>query len=310
MKKRSGTPQKRTIPFGREKGFTLVELLIVILVGTAVMGAVIGLLFMFITNFEINRDYTAARQRGEMVFSILAGPVLAAGLGMPSDADGFHDLFNGTLNGGFDNGTLKSWNGPLVESTDDSGNLSRDLYVAYGVPSGIGIVGEEEFSGGTSFNVELTGNPDLPGTLSSDLIDSWITFPSSGRAFYVSSASGNDLTLEPSFTGTIPYFDELHYVRAIHVTLEGDVFRAIELTRDSQLGEVDGILDMVFNYDSETRLLTAWVLARGDQRNPDIVTPDSTMSQWPGVVDLTEEEKDEMQHYRVSVLRTSWRVRN
>ena len=76
-----------------KQGFTLVEMLIALLLGTVIAGAVVTVLVVYVYNFEQTDDITAARQRGEMVLSILEGPVLHAGLGMPNTSPDFYDSF-------------------------------------------------------------------------------------------------------------------------------------------------------------------------------------------------------------------------
>jgi len=287
------------IPLKGNRGFTLVELLIVIIVGTAIMGAVVGLLFMFITNFEINRDYTAARQRGEMVFAILKNPLLQVSLGMPNDSPDFGNCFA-------ENPTLTGLGLPLTTASND-----RVLRIAYAVPSGIAADSQYTFTVGNPAMIKLAGDvSSLGGKISSDSTSTtgWVAFPSCGAAFRVVSpytAGDSSITLISNIeSGIMPFFDELHFVRTLEVKLESGVLTAKDPTTNETLGQVEGILDIFFEMDENSELLTASVLARGDQRNPDLVTPD-TLPEWPGG-NLTEE----MRHYRVSVLQTSWRVRN
>ena len=290
-------------PLPGKKGFTLVELLIVILLGTVIMGSVVGLLFMFITNFEINSDYTAARQRGEMVFTILQEPVLHVSLGMPNTSPDFGNCFDDPA---YDPDLeLSGWNGPL--------NIinNRELQIAYAIPSGVAAVLEYTFNQGTAETIDLAGDiSSLGGKISSDNTSTtgWVAFPSCGTAFRVVSpyTAGDSSIQLVSYidSGIIPFFDELHLVRALDVKVNNGTFTAEDPTTNESLGQVDGILDIFFEMDAATDLLTASVLARGDQRYPDLVTP-AVLPGWPGG-SLSEE----MRHYRVSVLQTSWRVRN
>jgi len=279
------------------KGFTLVELLIVILIGSLIMGTVVGLLVFFINNFEINREYTAARQKGEMVFAILQKPILQVSLGMPNTSPDFGSCFA-------ENSTLAHWNGPLNISND------RELFIAYAVPSGVAADSEYSFSQNDPFDIFLAG--DLSGLVGQidpsdlDSTEAWVTFPSTGNAFRVNELDllNGGIKLVSKESSVIPFFDELHFIRALRVSLQNGLLIAEDLTRGEILGQVDGILDISFEMDHDADLLTASVLARGDVRNPRKVTP-ADLPDWPG-----NNLSDEMRHYRVSVLQTSWRVRN
>lgn len=280
---------------GSAEGFTLVELMIVVVIGLVVMGSVLGLFWTFFLNYEQNMDYTTARQRGQMVFSIMNRPVLASGLGMPYETGEFKNVFQEHLH-------LKDWDGPLVISPDSDGNPSRDLYAAYALPSGIGVVEEVEFTSTSDFDVEVS-------TFDSAIASGdWISLPSASTSFTVEDFTDSppQITLDAEVSGTVPLYDEIHHTRAALFTLEDSSFRAINRIEPGVLGEVSGIGDVFYEWDEDDRILTAYVLARGQTRKDEFITP-AALDEWP---DEAEPISDENRHYRLTVLRSSWRVRN
>jgi len=274
----------------RSKGLTLVELLIVLLLGILITGTVVGLLFTFVKSYEENVEYTTARQRGQMVFTILSRPVKLAGLGMPT-SDDFGDCFS-------EEDEISSWEGPVdITGSDDI------LRIAYAVPSGIAVAEGKVYSSGSSLTIDLTSG-DVAET-------DWITFPSANTVFKLNSTGSSEIDATPKSGngGTLPFFDELHYVRFLQSTLEDGIFKVIDPLTGNSLSSVEGIEDVFFEYKSEEKLLTAYILARGDVRHDEMVTPEIVPG-WPKDKEDVEPLSDETRHYRVSVHTGSWRVRN
>jgi prepilin-type N-terminal cleavage/methylation domain-containing protein len=76
------------------KAFSLTELLVTLLVTGIIMGAVLGAMTLFLSNFQFISSGVSARQRAEMVLSVLAKPIQHAGLGMPVTSDDFQTAFD------------------------------------------------------------------------------------------------------------------------------------------------------------------------------------------------------------------------
>lgn len=267
------------------KGFTLVEILIVILIGSMIMGSVVGLLYTFVYSYEQDLEYTTARQRGQMVFTLLSGPLRQSGLGIPNTSADFQACFSVEAD-------VNSWGGPLNVISGD-----RAIQVAYAVPSGIANEQEIIFTSGTNTNIDLTSGNVEPKT-------DWITFPSANAAFLINTPVTSPINVTPKSDGTLPFFDEIHYVSFLEARLENGEFIVEDPVNDETISTVTGIEDVIFDYDPDDGIITASVLARGDTRHDELVTP-ANVAGWPD-----NPVADETRHYRVSVHRSRWRVRN
>ena len=287
------------------KGFTLVELLVVILVSVLIMGAVLGLLYTFVFNYEESAEYSAARQRGQMAFALLSRPIVEAGLGIPNSETEFRSCFTDYLeDSSIPEEVVNDWDAPVYVRENSDGDESRDLYIVYSIPSGIANAEETYFSNGTSVTLNLTST-DFDGNYD------WITFPSARAVFEVGSHSAGSYSIEaiPKESGTLPLFDELHYIRFLHARVkDGQLVIEDPVTGDS-LGRVEGIEDAVFSCDLDDQIVTTYVLARGDVRHSDFITT-GDIDGWPNNGDTSVPDDDEARHYRLSAHTSSWRVRN
>jgi hypothetical protein len=276
-------------------------MLIALLLGTVIAGTVVTVLLVYVFNFEQTDDITAARQRGEMVLSILEGPVLHAGLGMPNTSPDFKNTF--------DHETYDFLNFDSVEMTSPVKIVdSKDMYIFYSIPS-------KHFASQSADLLDVSFDITVePGNISSKrLLDhsstfkSWVTFPTGGVPLYITSLTNfTDYTkLECSVyggpSGVISQYDELHYIRAMHAWVDEGSFYTEDLTIQGQQPRVDGIEDIFFDYDSDNGLLTVYVLARGNQKDSDFAT--QSLEEWPS--DFPDDPQ-----YRLVVVRGSWRIRN
>jgi hypothetical protein len=280
-------------------------MLIALLLGTVIVGAVVTVLVVYVFNFEQTDDITAARQRGEMVLSILEGPVLHAGLGMPDSPD-FYDSFKAT--GPNVDTLLKTKEDVLklpvqVEPED----TSTDLYICYAMPSRNVILESADVTGG-SFDISM--EKDINNTYieaNRNTFKSWVTFPTGGVPLYVTDKNADKLTIKAAQeTGSrISQYDELSYIRAMHAWVYEGTFYTEDLTIQGQQPRVEGIEDIFFDYDSDNGLLTVYILARGNQKDSDFAK--ENVLGWPE--DKGAQEISNSQ-YRLAVVRGSWRIRN
>lgn len=290
----------------RKQGFTLVEVLIALLLGTVIAGAVVTVLIVYVFNFEQTDDITAARQRGEMVISILDGPLLHAGLGMPDTSPDFYDSFR--VNDTYVSNLLDTDEDKL-RSPVQLEDSSSDLYICYAMPSGNVVSGSEDISGG-SFDISM--EKDINNTYieaNKNTFKSWITFPTGGVPMFIATKTGTKgldgiLPESEKSSGLISQYDELHYIRLMHAWVDGSTFYTEDMKIASQQPRVEGIEDIFFDHDSENGLLTVYVLARGNKEDSDFAN--TSVSGWPVPIDSSILDKG----YRLLVVRKTWRIRN
>jgi prepilin-type N-terminal cleavage/methylation domain-containing protein len=285
----------------RKNGFTLVELLIVIVVGLIITAGVISIMWIYVFDFEQTDDITAARQRGEMVLSILEGPILHAGLGMPNASPDFADSFN-NFSG------LSGMDSPI---SPDNGT-AEEIYICYSVPSSNVVINSHDFTADTSFDIVLNSSIDDAEVKTTD-IRSWITFPTSNVPFHVSSITTATKTLKisPYADGskTIAQYDELHYVRALRARVKDDGSgKKVFYTEDLSMGtgeqpRVDGVEQIYFK--NEDGVLSVYVLTRGNKKDVGLDNP-RAIPGWPSGISIDNESYK----YRLSVTKGSWRIRN
>ncbi len=300
----------------KRTAMTLVELLISLFLAGLVGASVVGLLFVFITNFQVNADLSEARQRAEMVFTLLGKPVRQAGLGIPLSGDLFdQSVFDDAL---VKKGALASLaQGRLSQPLETPPGDRSILYGLYSVPTGFVVAEEEkEFDAlMTSVPVALTsssggGNPDLISENVTAESRGWVVFPATRAVFQVDrKPTSSDVKLTPMQEGTFSLFDEMHVLRVLEAKVESGDFIMQDPTTNERFGTIEGIVAVRFYFDDNSRVLTAWVLARGGSRQDRIVT-DGEVLQWEDENGNPWNIDSEWRHYRLNVLTASWRIRN
>ncbi len=281
-------------------GFTLVELLIVIVVGLIITAGVVSIMWVYIFDFEQTDDITAARQRGEMVLSILEGPILHAGLGMPNESPDFADSFNNFTG-------VSAMDEPIrITGTDDD-----EIYICFSMPSSNVIADSVDFASDPSpditMNSSIDGNNIEYDSTNPDL-KAWVVFPTANVPFHVySNFTSPNLSLESFGTGSgiIAQYDELHYVRAIHAYVSNGQFYTHDLTISSAQPRVDGVEKIYFVNDGG--VLSVYVLTRGNKIDVGLAT-DRSIPGWDE--DVLPDIDTNSKKYRLSVTKGSWRIRN
>jgi hypothetical protein len=171
-------------------------------------------------------------------------------------------------------------------------------------------------------------NPREIGIVKDDTRDprSWVLFPTLRIPMLINNIVGDKLevTLAPnldsnlvSLSGFISDLDEVHLVQAVrlyrdaatnelrHVAFGSDYTKP-ETNTETVLAR--GIVGLHFLYEPETKLLTMFIAAQGDEPAPTAGRAGKTAgNNWPAFAgDLPEE----VWRHRVVVDRVSWRIRN
>jgi len=263
------------------------------LLGTIIVGAVIGILMVYVFDFEQTDDITAARQRGEMVLAILQNPVLHAGLGFPDSVDQFSSL------------SIKDWGGPV--SIVNNVTSSDELRIVYSMPTSIYADSSADLAASTAVSLSdlsLNSITSFPTSDNSFIVDSgdtkgWALFPTANTPLFINSSS-----LTPVSDGLIAKYDTMHKLRTLEATVNNGVFE-IKDDLGSAQPRVDGIEQIYF--ENNNGILTVYVLARGNKKDSDFAT--EVVHGWPSdKVHIDDAVKDK--GYRLVTVRGSWRIRN
>ncbi len=287
----------------KSRAFTLVELLISITLMFIVTGTVGGLFFVYLSHYEQATEITAARQRGEMVLSILEGPVLHSGMGMPNSGD-----FPSAFSVGAGTVPFDGWGEPL--SAVDNGSFGDRLRIVYPEPMEVIV----ESTDNSSSQVECNNGAGL-GDFSSgngSSLKNWAIFPSVENPYLISVKGTDSLTVVSSAdVEEIAVFDNLCRLRAMTAYVNNPSGSQPSFCVNNQDGSgghsrVDGIGAINFDVDQNTSTMTVSVLALGSNRHDEEITT--------GDVPLWDEANwgwnEDYRHYRLVVVNGRWRVRN
>jgi len=286
------------------RGFTLVELLISILLIMIITGTVVSMLFLYVIHFEQTEEITAARQRGEMVIAILEGPILHAGMGMPNSAD----LFDSAFSIGAGAVPFNGWNGPV--DLVDNEYPGDEIRVVYAEPTASIVESADNGSDMIYFNSGADLSRFQAGNGSN--LRNWAVFPSLESPYRITAKGGDSLSVTASEdVDQIALFDNLCCLRCMHAYVD-DPGGAIPVFVINDMGGsgaqpiVDGIGGIHFDWNGSNHTLTVSVLALGSKRHGEEINP--------GDVPLWDEDNwewdDDYRHYRLVVLNDRWRVRN
>lgn len=292
-------------------GMTLVELLISLIIAGLVGASIVGFLVVFVTNFQVNADLAEARQRAEMVFTLLGKPVRQAGLGLPVSRDLFDTVFSDD-DSFLDDTAFSLLDGGVLDEILETASKDSILYGLYSVPTGYVITEDEtpfeDDDGTVSYSINSArGNNTL---LDYQEVSSrrWVVFPATRAVFKVeSNPSSSHVSLSPRQDGAFSLFDEMHVLRVLEAKVESGDFIMQDPTTNERYGSVEGIVAVRFLFNPTSRVLTAWVLARGGSRQDHIVTKGDVL-QWDS--DQWGPLLEDWQHYRLNALTASWRIRN
>lgn len=311
-------------PERMEKGFTLVELLIAMLITGIVAGSAITVFFVFIFHFEQTDELTTAQQNGEMVLTILRNPVLHAGLAIPS-AD-WGDVFSpdlkptspltGSLTDEFLDGPVTLRTDVGDGGADPGGNV---LLVLYGVPSSKIVEESADLASGTEVTLDVSGSLADVTAYSSGKTETknWILLPTAGVPLLIKVNGTNSVTLNVVETGnkSVATYDELYYLRGMRAFARAGSFFTEGLTEGSgKQKRVENIAAVFFK--QEDTLLKVWVVAAGPKKHDEPLYEDwaafkAAFPDWPGSDKFADFDSGKnWKYHRLRVLSESWRVRN
>jgi len=328
-----------------DKGFSLVEIIIVIAIMAVVIGVVGTLLAGYTRMFNETDDQAVARQRAQDVFNALEVAVVGCALGIPTDSINHMNYF--------DTAPISAWTGPLQILNTETYNTATELNsgnvlrLAYSVPAdtknGNARVSDFTPSATGTPSVELTLTKPLAGDLvaySGDAKDTrkFITFANAytsplkvtninGYTIKVTgmpqpAADAADGDLAKLVRGEIAPYQDVHLVRAIAAYVDSNsVFHAAEVNEtdvsvNNPTGQlsppglrVEGIKAVWFETTNDRRLLTVKVLAEGEivdqARLDDTLTRDAIKARWGSVKSADWDDRIFYADFAAT-----WRIRN
>ena len=156
---------KGTYSGAKRRGFSLTEMLVVVLIMGILVGVVGSLMGGFMTNFERTDDQSIARRRAQDVFNILQTPILNAGLGIPPTD---FDYYFGPTGVSFSGAPIQNWTsltrpiGPIQVIPSSAFNASEDrgdvLRVVYSIYSGVKNVSSADIDDFSASESDETNN--------------------------------------------------------------------------------------------------------------------------------------------------------
>jgi len=282
---------------------------------------VTGLISVIAKQLEQVTDLVAARQHGEILLSRLELPVLRAGLFMPDASDAFVSTFKVSpvnLAEGALQKVIIGWNKPVFlcgAVYDSEIRYFTKMGIVYSLDSGIGVLTEYDVEAGQEVSLKLSlpcpsdqlrAATAVPGT------DCWVTFSGCHTPYLIKAIdnANKSLTVRASRKDLIPLFSEVQYVRALYayVDFPGGIspsFYLQDVTRGSAQPIVEGVSQVLFSFDEGSKILSIYLLIRGNHRFSRQVTC-GDVSGWPINSIITDEDR----HYRLVAMAVSWRVRN
>lgn len=303
---------------GQRKAFSLVEVLLVIIIGSLVAGAAVTLLYGYTKNFEQSTEYTKAVQRSQMALTVLGPAVLNSGIGMPDDEDGFSHFRSKIINPHMQHMTK-----PLLIQDGPEGEKNGYIHVFYAIPfEKAAAKGVEDISkpfslevfpsdGSTAGKLKNLLNPSYGGV---DGKDKWVVMPTAGiplRTVSVRDSFTIDFEGSPGSTsGRISPGDRLYnlrYLEAYVKNTKNTDLPALYVSDNSSSAtpQVLGVRRVYFEWVDDRKVLRAWILGQGDVK---FDRPLNQHVDWPAKSGYTLTDQD--RQYYLAVSRADWRVRN
>lgn len=255
------------IKMGRNSGFTLIELSIALIIFLLMTLSMIATLKLSVDRMLVYMDERKAFNRTSRVIALMKAPVFYCGFGMPVGSDDYKKAFGGQRFDPF------RWNGPITTRTGSSNLPNSEMRIAYAQPGSTKIAAE-------SLNFSSPGNIVLnQKPLDSELADSfagnsndtknWILFPNMMPPSLPLCITGiDDKTLNVvnnmNLQFNIPQGDRLFLYRAMSVYCLSDCVYTRDYRAAGDQPRIVGIQDLRFDVDITNRLVTIYILARGD----------------------------------------------
>lgn len=309
----------------RKKAFTLVELVLYIVMLTAVIASTPHAALLCRLAYSSVMDEQSAHKRAGKVLAIIGPPLEMCGYGLPKEPTEYRAAFGSVSIAPF------NWSGP-ISVTDSTIELfvnkkASNCRIAYGVPTGNYVTSCDEIRS-ASFGLKTDGLPHLleAGKSKSYEVKNWIIAGAATPRFspawlasaHAASGGGYTLNLRRTDTGDAVRFasnDELHYLRVMECRTrpyDGMAKKDFAFYTNDHMGSewqprVLGVVDARFEVDSDRGLARIWLLVRGNTRYSGVKSP-GTPAGWPE--EYAKDIPREMRNYRLYAYTRSFRLKN
>lgn len=253
----------------RQKAFSLVELLTVIVLMVPLLAMMLSLLFFSLRTIEYLREVQLATIRAQSAVHLLLVPLEQGAFGLPTDVNEYKMGFMNAPYAPF------NWSGPVSvrDAVLTHGRKRRDgvFRLAYGTSSPANLRYLINV-GTTQYSLILTNAADgaEPYNSYKYFPKNWVLFGASkpkNPPLLVIERSGTRIKVRhnsPSVP-TIVENDTVHYFRALEVEVLDGVLSTNDFSGSGVQPRIEGIMDARFKWDPANQTMTLFILARGDK---------------------------------------------
>ena len=310
----------------KSRAACLSEILVSLLIIPIVLSGLAAVTYVPFRIMRHAEDVSVAQDRAEMVFSILAAPLEQCGYGLPKNSGDYVYSFNTPL-------PPFTWDGPIsIEAAPHPAGMRENgsCKIAYAVETKSRTISKAE----TSSDIMLITVNSVPALLKSasgfsgsgNDVNNWILFGSmmpyclpARKNMTQTTLLNGDVSISVMFnrpssdedTITIPENDELFYLRVMECQVRNSEEKSVFATRDYMntgwQPRVDGVVDVRFELEADTRLIRVWALTHGTRRFADVVTKGAPPA-WPEK--YARDIPDEFRHYRLFAREAVFSLRN
>lgn len=252
----------------RKVALSLVELMISIVILLIISTPLLSTLRVSTNRMLSYTEFIKAYTRTSRVEALLKAPLFYCGLGMPVSAIKYKQSFGNQKYAPF------QWEGPISICRGPSGFDNSELRVSYARPGSIRLT-EMTQSDTSEGEVKLHRSPDLNeigDTFSDNSSDTrnWVFFPTSippSAPYCVMGLSEKVMTVKNGMGRpfSISKGDMVHNLRAMTVYANNDVLYTKDFHTAGDQPRISGILDIRFDTDIKHKIVSVYILARGDR---------------------------------------------
>lgn len=252
----------------KKTALSLVELMISFAILIIISAPLISTLRVSTNRMLSYTEFIKAHTRISRAEALLKAPLFYCGLGMPVSAAKYKQSFGNQKYEPF------RWEGPISLCRGPSNFDHSELRISYARPGSTRLtqIAQSDTSEG---EVKLHISPDLNEigdtfTNNSPDLRNWVFFPTSippSAPFCVMGLSEKVMTVKNGMGGSfsISKGDRVHHLRAMTVYANNGSLYTEDCHTAGAQPRVTGILDIRFDVDIKKKIVSVYILARGDK---------------------------------------------